>query len=227
MATVTLTSLIEQVRQRADEVNSTYFTDLELTNYINNSATGLYDLLVSRFEDYYTLPPVTFTISSGTTYALPSNFYKLRGVDRLLSGNEYFSVPLFNFQERNRRSRVVLRNIDGFGGLAYRMINNTLYFLPDEQAQGTYRLWYIPQFTKLVNGSDTLDGINGWEEFIIIDAAIKCYVKQESDPSVLLVEKQAITARIESMARTRDVGQADRVSGTKYMDGEEFRGYFY
>lgn len=60
--------------------------------------------------------------------------------------------------------------------------------------------------------STTLDGIAGWEESIIIDAAIKALIKQESDFAPLALQKQAMKERIEGMAEGRDAGQAQHVS---------------
>lgn len=62
------------------------------------------------------------------------------------------------------------------------------------------------------NDAKTIDGIAGWEEYVIIDAAIKAQIKQESDIQPLLLQKQAMKERIEAMAEGRDVGQAQHVS---------------
>lgn len=62
------------------------------------------------------------------------------------------------------------------------------------------------------NDATTLDGIAGWEEYIVVDAAIKAQIKQEGDFSPLGAQKADMKARIESMAEGRDVGQAMHVS---------------
>lgn len=62
------------------------------------------------------------------------------------------------------------------------------------------------------NDSQTLDGISGWEEYIIIDAAIKAQIKQEGPFEPLALQKMAMLQRIEAMAEGRDVGQAHHVS---------------
>lgn len=62
------------------------------------------------------------------------------------------------------------------------------------------------------NDSTTLDGISGWEEYVIIDAAMKALIKQEQDIQPLLIQKQAMKERIEGMAEGRDIGQAFHVS---------------
>jgi hypothetical protein len=57
-----------------------------------------------------------------------------------------------------------------------------------------------------------IDGIAGWEEYVIIDAAIKAQVKQEYDITDLKAAKLEMKARIEAMAEGRDAGQAHHVS---------------
>lgn len=69
------------------------------------------------------------------------------------------------------------------------------------------------------NDSTLVDGLAGWEEYIVIDAAIKAQIKQENDIQPLLVQKADIKARIESMAEGRDAGQAFHVSDVLGFDG--------
>lgn len=65
----------------------------------------------------------------------------------------------------------------------------------------------------------TIDGVSGWEEFIVIDAAIKARIKQEQPVEDLRTEKQEMTADIESMAEGRDAGQAHHVSDVISING--------
>lgn len=67
--------------------------------------------------------------------------------------------------------------------------------------------------------STNVSGISGWEEYIVIDAAIKAQIKQESDFSGLVMQKTAMTQRIEGMAEGRDAGQAHHVSDALGMNG--------
>ncbi len=60
--------------------------------------------------------------------------------------------------------------------------------------------------------ASSFDGIDGWEEYVIIDAAIKAQIKQEGDYSGLAGQKMEMKARIEAMAEGRDVGEASHVS---------------
>lgn len=75
-----------------------------------------------------------------------------------------------------------------------------------------------------------IDGIAGWEEFIVIDAAIKCKDKEESDCAVLIARRTKKEKDIEGIAENRDPGTAARTAdvwtdiwnspnGTGYGDG--------
>ena len=89
--TMSLLELRNAVRQRADIVNSTqFYTDEELNSYINQSAFELYDLLIQKYGDnYYVKTPAYDFFTDGTSefYPLPSDFYKLLGVDLFLSNS--------------------------------------------------------------------------------------------------------------------------------------------
>jgi hypothetical protein len=221
---MTLSELRTQVRQRANMENSQFVTDAELLLYINASYGELYDILVSRFEDYYLksdpvtgLPP-TFTLSGGTyTYALPSDLYKLRGLDVQVSGaTDWATIPRFNFDERNSISRTVNRLQMGLKSLSYRVIGSKLYVLPEDQAAGTYRLWYIPRLTKLAVDADDVAGtVMDFEEYIIVDAAMKCLLKEESDVTVLMAVKEQLRQRILAMSANRDAGSPERVADVR------------
>ncbi len=94
----------------------------------------------------------------------------------------------------------------------------------------TNALATVPQVTLAFwNDAQTVDGIAGWEEFIILDAAIKAQIKQEGPSAELMSERQILIAEIESMAEARDAGQAFHVSvvlganGYSY-DGSDFGG---
>lgn len=64
----------------------------------------------------------------------------------------------------------------------------------------------------------TFDGISGWEEYVVLDAAIKGVVKEESDPSALMAEKEAMRQRIMATAMGRDASLPSRVSDTQSID---------
>ena len=156
----TLESLREQVRQRADMENSNFVKDPELNLYINASYGELYDLLVSRQEDYFVVDS-TFTLTTTNTQALPADFYKLVGIDFLIDSNQESAISLrkFNFAERNAyaRENVPARTFRGIPERMYRIVGEEIFILPESNANGTYKIWYIPKMTALAADADELD----------------------------------------------------------------------
>lgn len=222
--TLTLAELRTATRQRADMVNSQFVSDAELNSYINQSYFELYDLLVSKYGDnYYVAPPYTFqTDGTNYQYALPTSplMYKLLGVDLQLANtpDSFVTIRPFEMIDRNRYAVPNFQSFYGLTNLRYRINGNNIWFTPIPAANQTIRLWYIPRMTTLTADTDTVDGISGWTEYIICDAAMKCMQKEESDVSVLMAEKQMLIKRIEAMAESRDVGSPAKVSDNLYAD---------
>lgn len=206
-------------QQRADRVNSQFVTLPEWNTYINQSAFELYDLLITTYEDYYVFTPYIFqTDGINFQYPLPSNFYKLLGVDLGLdqSSNAWVTLRKFDFIARNRYVYPQLTSTYlGVFNLRYRLIGNTIYFIPTPSGAQFIRVWYIPRFVQLLQDTDILDGVSGWTEYVVIDAAIKALQKEESDTSLLQMQKQMLIKRIEETAMNRDAGQPDRISDVR------------
>ena len=147
--------------------------------------------------DYFTQTPAggyTFT-TDGTNdrYALPAAFFKLLGVDLLISGSQYVSLKPFAFADRNRYS-------------------GTASSIP--AAGQTIRVFYIPRVTLLaVDGDSTVDALSmaGWDEYIVVDAALKALAKEESDVSTLASRKSSLEKRIESESANRDAGSPSTI----------------
>jgi len=207
----TLAQLRTLALQRCDMVNTNFVSDAELNAWINQSAGDMYDLLVSRYEDYYTTD-FSFTIASPNDgYTLPNAVYKIRGIDFLISG-EYVTLHTFTFEERNSGNRQINRALLGLTNIKYKWIGSDITIIPGDQAAGTYRCWYIPDLVEMTADSDTIPkDFERWKEYIVADVAIKCLVKEESDPSAIMAEKAGIEKRILSMASNRDAGAPERV----------------
>lgn len=69
------------------------------------------------------------------------------------------------------------------------------------------------------NDSTSLDGIAGWDEYVILGAAIKALIKQEQDFTPLKLLQNEMKERIEAMGEARDAGQAQHVSDALSVQG--------
>lgn len=194
MALVTLLQLRTSARQESDQVNSTFCTDAEINGYIRTAYQSLYGRIVQAFgNDYFVQTPAagyTFTTDGiNQLFALPTSssnqlVFKVLGVEVLVSGTtQYVSLTPFAFAERND----------------YWAMNTQI-----PQAGQTVRILYVPFPTLPTVDADTIDGVNGWEDSIIIDVAMKMMAKEESDISVLLVRRRAMDERLSSEIENRN-----------------------
>lgn len=235
-----LASLRLQAQQRADRVNSNFVTMPEWNTYINQSMLELYDLLVTVYEDYYKAPDFVFQTTGDTNqYQLPNGiitdidgaigkpFYKLLGVDMGIApntNNARVTVHKYDFIERNR---YIYPNINstyfGVFNMRYRIMGDKIHFIPVPSGAQYITLHYIPRLATLLQDTDVCDGVSGWTEYIIVDAAIKALQKEESDVSVLYAQKQALIDRIQSSAMNRDAGAPDTISDSRAFSGRSGR----
>lgn len=201
-------------------VNSTFFTDTEINDEINASLKRLHNKLAQTFEDEYFHGSSTFaSVADQKDYALPADFFKLLGVDvKRTSDNRWFSVHKFAFQERNTR------NFTAFGLLdyRYRLRGDNIHLIPEPQTGLTFQIHYIPTFTPLATDGATFDGINGWEEWAVIDAAMKMLRAEETDTAELQVDLQRIESEIEAVAANRDAGEPEQVVDLRSIDLSEY-----
>lgn len=221
---ITLAQLRVQSRDRADMTNSLFISDSELNNYINASIAELHDLLIGAYSsDYYLMSDSFSTVANVDTYALPTDFYKLRGVDIAQNSDNWESLRPFNFNERNSLNDIPSYTISG-NYFRYRLAGDNIVFNPMPVGIYNIRLWYTPVATKLVADNDILKDLNQYSEYVIVDAAIKMMQKEESDVSVLMAQKGDIRKRIENMAQNRDSGQPESVSDI-YAENNDY--YFF
>lgn len=220
---ISLADLRIRARQRADMVNSEFVEDNELNGFINSSIAELHDILIQAYDsDYYIQTYEFSTVTSQQEYDLPADFYKLKGVDARINTSDWISLRTFNFNERNRFEKFGVWDVYGLPLVRYRLVGSKLHFTPIPEQATPIRLWYVPVATQLVNDTDELVDLNQYSEYVIVDAARKMLMKEESDVTEITNEKAALLARITSAAQNRDVGQSESVSDVYAEDDPEY-----
>lgn len=187
---------------------------------ISQSRKELYDIIIQKFgNDYYLKTPYTYTTSQNLQfYPLPDDFYKLLGVEVALNPGDpssWVTLKKFEFIQRNLWNYPNVYTFYGITNLRYRLEDNNLYIVPIPTGGETLRIWYAPRPDQLINDTDIVDGVSGWEEYIIVDCCIKALAKEESDVSIFAGQKQALLKRIEEAAENRDIGEPETVSDSK------------
>ena len=189
--TRTLTNLISDVRLRADMASSQFVTDAEVTEYLNQSIAALFNQQVaSQGMAYYEKSQTITTVSGTPLYALASDFYQVLMIEASLSG---YLVELDPFEriDHGRLSQLPIS-----GGL-------------------TVTVTYVPTPPRLSAGSDTFDGQAGWEEWVIVDSAMKCREKEDTDTAALAQRLARIEKLIATMIPNRDAGRPAKISDVR------------
>lgn len=229
--TATLSNLRTRVRRAANMESSQFVTDAEVTEYINESIAELYDLLIGAQGQDFFLKSDTFTTTAGvTSYPLSApgdanDFFLLRGVDLEVGTDDWKPLKAFSFDERNYSAFNPTWDLLG-NRPKYRLYGSaaangyTLNMLFNAKPPGAYniRYWYVPHAPVLSGDSDVWDGFNGWENFVVIDAAIKCVAKEESDATDLMRRRGVLVARIEGLAAARDTSSPEKVIDVEDYD---------
>lgn len=187
---VSLVDLVGKIRKRANMENSQFVTDPEIKDYVNSSIADLYDLICThRGEQYFEKNTSVSIVNGQEAYDLPDDFYK---VEVLMSASGF---PIDTFDRREAFHKAM--------PLKYNIMNNKLV-VNRTDSSCEVKLYYIPLAPTLVLDDDTTDFYNGWERYVILDVAIICLNKEESDTSQLERELMKITERIESASNKND-----------------------
>ena len=208
------------------ESNDPLVGQSEWEQNVNDGLKELYLAYTKVFTDAY-LKSQTFTaIVSGNTIALPSDFFKSRGLDRQV-GSKWKPIGLFNWRERNTYHN---------GKRAHR-VDSVIRLDPEflSYAGDVYRMWYYPTPPVLTNVTpgvtDVLDAqMDLWAEYIVAYAAMRALVKAKLEHSSQDADMARIyaidgnggmTGNMVVQANNRDSEseQAPDVDSMDYSDG--------
>lgn len=221
--TRTLTLLRDEVRQRADiESATTAFPDSELTRYINQSIARLHRKIHRVQPDMLVTSTTITTAASTESYALPATFYALVGSPEVNLGGPGPST-LHRWQWADRASYLYEGGWAYGRPVAYRLVGaDTISFLPIPNAVYSVKVFYVPAPTDLSADGDTFDGRSGWEEWVVLDAAIKVATKEERDITDLRAERDDAWAEIAADLPQQDRGAPSRVADVTGDDAWEW-----
>ena len=204
----TTTNLADRVRLWTNLRGSGFVTDAEILNIINASFARLHDLMVLANKDYFSTAQ-TITIVSGTdAYNLDSAFYKELFVKVLYNGDRF---RLKQFPKEDDGGAVVDYYSDAIAApilaLRWRIVGDQIIFRgPDgfsaPTQAGTAYLYYARAFVRLTTGQ-TPAVPEGWEEYVVLDAAIAIREMRALDISFLERQRDREEERITRMAGFR------------------------
>lgn len=215
-----------ECQQRTDRVNSDNISSQEWNSMISQSYKEFYDIMIQKFgDDYFVAPPVSYTttgqvdpVTQAQTFPLPADFYKLMRCEVALNPgdpNSWITLRQFMAVQANLWNYPNVYTMYGITNLRYRLWGNNLQLVPICAAGQTIRIWYAPRPNQLINDSDTIDTLSGYEEYIVADCCIKALAKTEEDSQVFMMQKAGLLKRIEEAAENRNIGDAQTVSDSQ------------
>lgn len=206
---VSLLSLRNQVRKRADVEGATArHTDAEINEYINQSYADLYGAIADKNE-LYNVSSYAFNTANGTsTYALPADFWRALMVQGTYAGHT-FEMDEFSLPE--------LPALEDAGTFAadiafkYATVGDNIQFAPTPRAIYAIKLWYTRAPQRMAADVDTVDGVAGWEEFVVVDAARKILqVDGKSNSGEMAATAEMVRKRVVASAAIRNMSQPKR-----------------
>lgn len=215
--TVTVANIIERVRQRADMVGDLFRTDANIVNLINEEWCELYnEVTLARGADFYLATATITTTANTADYSIASvtnGMYELRGID-VVFPNVTITAKSYENAERNIYSAT-----DGYGwtdtsAIWYRIESENIRFMPIPRAAHTVHIRYI-KAPNVLSAGDSVDGIAGWESFVVCGVAAKLRDSEETEAAMLMAEKERWRDLIRRAAPQRDASVPHRIADVR------------
>lgn len=202
--TYTIAQLITRVRAEADmNGTDTFVTDVELQLHLDQAYSELVDMLTRHSIHHFEATENITTDGLTDTYELPEDHYKTLAVDYRFATDRYTRVEPLMFEERNNYSVGVNGSARG-----YRVVGSNIVLYPKPPSGQVYRHTYVPAPANIsaLPTNTAVDGIAGWEEYVVLHTARTLRAKQEDDAAVTQLNRrlQEMAERIDEMAQDRE-----------------------
>jgi hypothetical protein len=221
--TETTANLITRATERADMENSNFISSAEKYRLLNTWTAKLWSKLVKIDPDRYTAEQ-TFTGDGSTQdFSVSSDYYGTIGVDYVSDSTQGIYVPLprlFGSDE----SRIAQSTPSEPVGYTFRYNTSTpstqlVRVLPTMDSSSTCRHRYIvapPKYaTDGTDSAETVIGVAGFEEYIVIGMAIDMRIKEESSVVQLRQSLAEMEMHLEEMAENRAADSAGHVHDSR------------
>lgn len=216
--TITVGQLEADVRSRADVENDPHKSPVEIRRWLSAGYSQLYDILVNSGLAYFESKQTIVTVGSGTT-ALPADYFGTLRIDFIFSAELIWPV-----KEINPRAIHRVRRTNAQRAYYYRITGSNITWYPTPPSGQTYEHLYIPAAADLtldVDGSTVVDGINGWEEYVVLYAAMQACNKEDGNYTKFERQIAKIEQKIESMSLNRTIASA-----TSLIEEEDYDDYY-
>lgn len=213
--TTALSVLRTEAQNLADLENSAHVTSAMWTIWINQGVRALFDMIVQAGGTYFETSTSAATVANQEDYALPSGFHKLLAAEIQDQNGDWRSLVPYRHGDRNRLRRSADSAAVWRPPYHYALEGANLRLLPAPTDVRTYRIRYVVFPTALSADGDTIaTEYEHYREFIVLYAAIRARIREESDPRDLRAELAHIQDRIAAGLNSRDDGAPAQLGGS-------------
>lgn len=203
---VTGQDLVDAARRRCDQVESDFRSPGDWFKLISAAWAKVYRRIIVKggdeFLDYFDLA----TADGTESYDLRYDVWKPKGFFHVVSTTEQRRMVLFNWDHIDRWV-----DKDAWSSstqIAYRLRGQKVVFRPVPAGVYTVRCWFYPPPAKIAGPGETIDGIAGFEEAVIVSAARMAAQEQgDMELAASLAAQEAIEiAAVDEEQAPRDAG---------------------
>lgn len=174
--------IIARGRFYSDVPSTSRVTAAQAIDLLNVELSALWTMLVDGGLGFYPILSQSYTIAGGVgALTLPAAFGRLVGVERMLSGQVWELV------ERMQPSEVPDFNVTGAIAAGYYVDGPSLVLVPIPSNGNVYRIRYYAAPVKIVDpATESVDGVEGWEDYIAWGLAARIRVRDNTDAASCL-----------------------------------------
>jgi hypothetical protein len=215
---VTLTELELSARRLADvETDLKRFPQAEVWDYINRAIKHFHTELLRVRGQGYSLSDTFITTSQGVEmYGLPATFLQATKVWTIVDGRERVLRGYEPYETDGIRDQVSWDSPLGEFS-RWRLVGDNISLRPTPPSSKTVFIRYVTTLVKLTSGSNTIDGIDGFDEFIVAWAARRMAIKDNKMELVgtLSQDIQDTLERLRVTWRSRNAAEPVRMLDTR------------
>ncbi len=232
MDIVPVQELLDMARQRADMESDPFWTDDNILREMTRSYKRMYKLIATQYQRHFVKSErTTFTTTGAQDYDLPDDFYVMAGVEQQVdaSSDSWATMLPLNWPERNRyQTPFYIRGPWLVARNKYIIFGDKIRIAPKPDSSLIIGLWYTPVPKTLAltvpmdddTVTDAIEVVNGFDEYIICDTAIKMLGKEESDTMDLKEMRQQAELDIQNCCAPRDEGATETIADVSNLNGD-------
>lgn len=186
-----------------DDVNFGYFTEPQVTVWLNNAQRECQKLLLQAGQNYYAKEVVTSTVANQQDYILPDDFFDLNRVAVITSGTGPTATqyPLV-YITLNQRDLV--SNQSGYPQY-YTLVRNRLSLFPVPNQAQSLLLTYSYLVEDMTLDSDVPDVPPEYHEFLAVLAVLDGYIRDGRDMTPMLQKRAYYENMLKQAAQERNL----------------------